>query len=63
MHDPRLDRLAHVLVCHSTKIQPDEAVLIEVFDIPDEMVVALVRAVRQAGNASSAVRSSGKRPW
>lgn len=49
MHDPRLDRLAEVLVGHSTKIKKDEAVLIETFDIPEEMVIALIRAVRRAG--------------
>ncbi len=49
MHDPRLDKLANVLTTHSTKIQPDEFVLIEGLDIPQEMVIALIRAVRKAG--------------
>ncbi len=49
MHDPRLDQLANVLTTHSTKIQPDEVVLIEGIDIPQEMVIALIRAVRKAG--------------
>ena len=49
MHDPRLDKLANVLTTHSTKIQPDEFVLIEGIDIPQEMVIALIRAVRKAG--------------
>ena len=49
MHDPRLDKLANVLVKHSTRIEPDEFVLIEGIDIPQEMVIALIRAVRQAG--------------
>lgn len=49
MHDPRLDQLADVLTTHSTRIQPGEAVLIETFDIPDDMVIALIRAVRRAG--------------
>ncbi len=49
MHDPRLDELANVLTTHSTKVQPGEFVLIEGIDIPQEMVIALIRAVRKAG--------------
>jgi len=49
MHDPRLDQLARVLINHSTKIQPNESVLIEAIDIPVEMVISAVRAVRKAG--------------
>lgn len=47
MHDPRYDRLAAVLTDFSTKLAPGERVLIEAFDVPDEMVVALVRAARR----------------
>jgi aminopeptidase len=49
MHDPRCDRLAHLLVNFSTRLQPGERVLIDAFDIPSEMTVALVRATRAAG--------------
>ena len=49
MHDPRLDKLANVLVTHSTTVQPGEFVLIEGIDIPQEMVIALIRSVREAG--------------
>lgn len=49
MHDSRLDQLARVLVRHSTKLQKGESVLIELFDSPDEMGIALIRAVREAG--------------
>ena len=49
MHDPRLDKLADVVTNHSTKIQPGEFVLIEGIDIPQEMVISLIRAVRNAG--------------
>ena len=48
MHDPRCDRLAHLLVSHSTKLRPGETVLIDAFDIPAEMTVALIRAVKAA---------------
>src|SRR3712207_6002200 len=49
MHDPRFDKLAQLLVEYSTKLKRNETVLIEAFDVPDEMTVALVRAVRKAG--------------
>jgi aminopeptidase len=49
MHDPRCDRLAALLVNFSTRLQPGEKVLIDAFDIPPEMTVALVRAARAAG--------------
>jgi aminopeptidase len=49
MHDERFDKLAKLLVEYSIRLKRNETVLIEAFDIPDEMTVALVRAVRQAG--------------
>src|SRR3954469_20737000 len=49
MHDPRFDRLAKLLVEYSTRLRRNETVLIEAFDVPDEMTIALVRAVRAAG--------------
>ena len=49
MHDPRCDRLASLLVNFSTRLEPGEKVLIDAFDIPQEMTVALVRAARAAG--------------
>ncbi len=49
MHDPRFDKLAQLLVEYSTRLKRQETVLIESFDIPDEMTIALVRAVRKAG--------------
>jgi aminopeptidase len=48
MHDARHDDLARVLIRHSTALRPGEKVLIDAFDIPDEFVVTLVRAVRAA---------------
>ncbi|MDP6124514.1 MAG: aminopeptidase, partial [Candidatus Latescibacteria bacterium] len=47
--DPRLDRLAEVLTCHSTELQPGETVLIEAFDVPDELVVSIMRAASARG--------------
>jgi aminopeptidase len=49
MHDPRCDQLARVLTGHSTKLAPGEKVLIDVFDAPDAMAIALVRAARDRG--------------
>jgi aminopeptidase len=49
MHDERFDKLAKLLVEYSIRLKRNETVLIEGFDIPDEMIVALVRAVRNAG--------------
>jgi aminopeptidase len=47
MHDPRFDALAKQLTAYSTALKKGENVLIEAFDVPDEMVVSLIRAVRQ----------------
>lgn len=47
MHDPRFDKLAELLTGYSTKLQPGDKVLIDAFDIPAEMTVALVRAARK----------------
>jgi len=49
MHDARLDRLAKLLVEYSTRLKRNENVLIEAFDVPDEMTIALVRGARNAG--------------
>jgi len=49
MHDPRFDKLASLLVSFSTALKKGERALIYAFDIPPEMTIALVRAVRNAG--------------
>jgi aminopeptidase len=49
MKDPRYDLLAKNLVNFSTALKPGETVLLDMFDIPDEMTVALIRAARNAG--------------
>jgi aminopeptidase len=49
MNDPRFDKLAQLLVEYSTQLKANETVLIESFDIPDAMTIALVRAARKAG--------------
>ena len=49
MHDARFDKLAKLLVEYSITLKRNDNVLIESFDVPDEMTVALIRAVRRAG--------------
>jgi aminopeptidase len=49
MHDARFDKLAKLLVEYSLRLKRNETVLIETFDIPDEMTIALIRQVRKAG--------------
>lgn len=58
MHDPRFDRLAEVLICHSTGLKAGEHILIEAFDVPEEMVIAAVRAARAAGGHPHVVQRS-----
>jgi len=49
MTDPRINRLADLLINHSTRLRAGEHILIEGFDIPEAMVVALVKAARKVG--------------
>jgi aminopeptidase len=47
--DPRFNQLADGLTGFSTSLRKGQRVLIEAFDAPDAMVVALVRSVRRRG--------------
>ena len=49
MKDPRVAKLADVLVGYSTHVQPGEKVLVEAYDVPDDVVTALVDRIAQAG--------------
>src|SRR5213082_2149395 len=49
MRDPRFDKLADILTGYSTQLKRNEKVLIETFDAPDEMTIALIRAARKRG--------------
>ena len=49
MCDPRHAQLAKLLADFSTKLQPGERVLIDAYDIPESMTIALVRAARACG--------------
>ena len=48
MINPQLEKLAELLINHSCSLQKGEKVLIEAFDIPQEMVIATIRAARSA---------------
>jgi aminopeptidase len=47
--DPRLTQLAQGLTGFSTALKKGERVLIDAYDVPDQMVIALVRASRERG--------------
>ncbi len=49
MMDPRYQTLARNLTGYSIALRKGERVLIDAYDVPDPMVVALVRAVRARG--------------
>jgi aminopeptidase len=49
MNDPRIDLLARNLIGFSIALKKGEKVLIDAFEVPDDMVVALVRAARAVG--------------
>lgn len=50
MHDPRLDRLADLLLDHSCELKSGEKVLIEAFDLPDPTLVCrLVEGAAKRG--------------
>ena len=49
MNDPRYDQLANLLARFSVRLKKGEKVLIDAFDIPDEMTISMIRAVRALG--------------
>lgn len=49
LFDPRFTQLAEGLCGFSTSLKRGERVLIDAFDVPDAMVVALIRAARDRG--------------
>lgn len=64
MIDPRVNKLSDLLVNYSTKVKPGDRVLIDAYDVPSEMVSALISCVAQAGgfpfvetNESAVLRS------
>ncbi len=49
MLDPRVTRLAELLCGHSTRLGPEDNVLIHAFDIPEEATAEIVRIARKSG--------------
>src|SRR5688572_12163705 len=49
MTDPRLGKLAKLLVRYSTALKKGDRVLLDMIDVPDAMSIELVRAVRAVG--------------
>ena len=48
MLDPRIKKLAELLIDHSTQLQPGEKVLIEAFDLPDPSLVCCLVEIAHA---------------
>lgn len=55
MHDPRIDSLAKQLVGYSIDLKKGEKVLLDLYDVPDSIGIALIREVRRK-NAIPLVR-------
>jgi aminopeptidase len=51
MTDPRITKLANLLINYSVKLKKGEHILIETFDCPDEIAIECVRAARKAGGS------------
>lgn len=49
MIDPRVRKLAELLIRHSTRLEKNEKVLIEAIDVPKEIVTALIEAAVEVG--------------
>ena len=49
MHDPRIDQLATQLVRYSTSVKRGDNVLIDAYDIPEAVPIAVIRAIRKVG--------------
>ena len=58
--DSRFSQLADVLTQHSIDLQVGEKVLIDVSDIPEEMVIATIRSVRAQGGIPFVNMGSGR---
>jgi aminopeptidase len=47
MHDPRIDSLAKQLVGYSIDLKKGEKVLLDLYDVPDSIGIALIRQARR----------------
>src|SRR3954471_6320554 len=55
MHDPRIDRLAEILIDHSCQLKRGETVLIEAFDLPEPTLVCQLVELAAARGATPLV--------
>ena len=60
MTDPRITQLARTLLTHSTQLRPGDHLLIEAFDLPEAMVVALVEGAKELGAHPHVALRSGE---
>ena len=49
MHDSRIDDLAKQLVRYSTSLKKGEKVLLDLYDVPESIGIALIREARAVG--------------
>jgi aminopeptidase len=49
VNDARFNKLARIITTHSTRLKKGDKLLIEAIDVPEDMVIALMRAAHQAG--------------
>jgi len=49
MHDPRIDALARQLIRYSTALKKGEKILLDLYDVPDSIGLALIREARAKG--------------
>ena len=49
MRDPRSQRLAQLIVHHSTELKAGEAAMIEAFDLADGLVLDLIEEIQKVG--------------
>ncbi len=58
--DPRYSKLADLLINFSTDLQKGEHILIEAFDLPEEMVIACIRSARRRGGHPHVALRNGR---
>ena len=60
--DPRITRLAANLADYSTALKAGAQVLIDAFDVPDAIVIALLRAARARRRGDAAATNASLTP-
>jgi aminopeptidase len=58
--DARYHTLADVLVRHSCQVKPGDHLLVETFDAPDDIAIAVIEATRRAGGHPHSVQRSNR---